>query len=107
MLHSDPEGEEAVEALNEESGGLVKPDIVFFGENLPRRFFERTAADLPACDLLVVMGTSLVVQPFASMIDEVAKDCPRLLINREKAGTVSPLLAYLGVSETLCGNGMI
>ena len=91
----------------EDCNSLVKPDIVFFGENLPRRFFERTAADLPACDLLVVMGTSLVVQPFASMIDEVAKDCPRLLINREKAGTVSPLLAYLGVSETLCGNGMI
>jgi len=81
----------------EDCNSLVKPDIVFFGENLPRRFFERTAADLPACDLLVVMGTSLVVQPFASMIDEVAKDCPRLLINREKAGTVSPLLAYLGI----------
>ena len=81
----------------EDCNALVKPDIVFFGENLPRRFFERTSVDFPACDLLIVMGTSLVVQPFASMIDEVGKDCPRLLINREKAGTVSPLLAYLGV----------
>jgi len=81
----------------EDCNSLVKPDIVFFGENLPRRFFERTTADLPICDLLIIMGTSLVVQPFASMIDEVSKDCPRLLINREKAGTVSPLLAYLGI----------
>jgi len=81
----------------EDCNALVKPDIVFFGENLPRRFFERTSVDFPACDLLIVMGTSLVVQPFASMIDEVGKDCPRLLINREKAGTVSPLLAYLGI----------
>ncbi len=36
------------------------------------------------CDLLVVMGTSLVVQPFASLVDRVPPDCPRLLINREK-----------------------
>lgn len=81
----------------EDCNSLVKPDIVFFGEDLPRRFFERTSADMPVCDLLIIMGTSLVVQPFASMIDEVGKDCPRLLINREKAGTVSPLLAYLGI----------
>jgi len=76
---------------------LVKPDIVFFGENLPRRFFSRISSDLPECDLLIVMGTSLVVQPFASMIDEVGKDCPRLLINREKAGTVTPFMALLGM----------
>jgi hypothetical protein len=30
------------------------------------------------------MGTSLVVQPFASLVDRVPPDCPRLLINREK-----------------------
>ena len=75
---------------------LTKPDIVFFGEQRPMRFFTAVQNDLPKCDLLIIMGTSLVVQPFASMIDEVGKECPRLLINREKAGTVSPLLAYLG-----------
>ena len=45
--------------------GLVKPDIVFFGEILPRRFYELHQLDLPACDLLVVMGTSLEVCMFA------------------------------------------
>jgi NAD-dependent deacetylase sirtuin 2 len=48
----------------------VKPDIVFFGEQLPQRFYERMEADFPACDLLLVMGTSLVVHPFASLIGE-------------------------------------
>ena len=48
--------------------GFVKPDIVFFGEALPRRFFERAQEDFPRADLLIVMGTSLVVQPFASLI---------------------------------------
>ena len=52
-----------------ECNQLVKPDIVFFGENLPDRFHELTATDFKKCDLLIVMGTSLTVQPFASLID--------------------------------------
>ena len=32
------------------------------------------------------MGTSLVVQPFASLIDEVPLDCPRALLNLERVG---------------------
>lgn len=67
-------------------GGLVKPDIVFFGEGLPQRFHTLAATDFKACDLLIVMGTSLAVQPFASLIDQVPKSCPRLLINLQKAG---------------------
>jgi len=67
-------------------GGLVKPDIVFFGEQLPERFFSCAADDFKKCDLLIVMGTSLVVQPFASLIGFPKSDCPRVLINRERAG---------------------
>jgi len=70
--------------------GYVKPDIVFFGENLPERFFQ-CLPDFSKCDLLIILGTSLVVQPFASLIDRVSKDCPRLLINMEKAGVASRL----------------
>ena len=51
---------------------MTKPDIVFFGENLPRRFFDAVENDLPKCDLLIIMGTSLVVQPFAQMVDRVS-----------------------------------
>ena len=46
----------------------VKPDIVFFGEGLPERFFSLAESDFDSCDLLLVMGTSLVVQPFAGLI---------------------------------------
>uniref|UniRef100_A0A8C6US80 NAD-dependent protein deacetylase sirtuin-2 n=1 Tax=Neogobius melanostomus TaxID=47308 RepID=A0A8C6US80_9GOBI len=53
----------------EKCSSLVKPDIVFFGENLPVRFFTSMKMDFPRCDLLIVMGTSLQVQPFASLAD--------------------------------------
>lgn len=46
--------------------GLVKPEIVFFGEALPSEFFE--ARSVPAeADLIIVMGTSLTVHPFAAL----------------------------------------
>jgi len=67
-------------------GGLVKPDIVFFGESLPRRFFDLLSTDASSADLLIVIGTSLQVQPFASIIKKVKADCPRLLINWEEVG---------------------
>uniref|UniRef100_A0A8C5E417 NAD-dependent protein deacetylase sirtuin-2 n=1 Tax=Gouania willdenowi TaxID=441366 RepID=A0A8C5E417_GOUWI len=70
----------------EKCQSVVKPDIVFFGENLPDRFFTLMKTDFPQCDLLIIMGTSLQVQPFASLVSRVSKSCPRLLINMEKAG---------------------
>lgn len=45
--------------------------------------------DFPKCDLLIIMGTSLKVQPFASLVDAVPDTTPRLLINREKSGSSS------------------
>ncbi|XP_065210597.1 NAD-dependent protein deacetylase sirtuin-2-like [Planococcus citri] len=81
-------------------GGIVKPDIVFFGENLPAPFFMNSQEDFPKCDLLIIMGSSLVVQPFASLKDRVREDCPRLLINRELVGQ-NDLLRSLGLSNGL------
>jgi len=66
--------------------GIVKPDIIFFGESLPMEFFINSKKDFPDCDLLLILGTSLLVQPFASLIDRVGSRVPRLLMNREKTG---------------------
>ena len=52
----------------EQCQAVVKPDAVFFGEPLPRRF-RLVDEDFPRCDLLIILGTSLVVQPFASLVD--------------------------------------
>ncbi|XP_068580514.1 NAD-dependent protein deacetylase sirtuin-3, mitochondrial [Cebidichthys violaceus] len=65
--------------------GVVKPDIVFFGEELPLHFF-KYLTDFPQADLLIVMGTSLEVEPFASLAGSVRSSVPRLLINRDLVG---------------------
>ncbi|XP_074387938.1 NAD-dependent protein deacetylase sirtuin-2 isoform X2 [Zonotrichia albicollis] len=80
----------------EKCQGLVKPDIVFFGENLPSRFFALLESDFGKVDLLIIMGTSLQVQPFASLISRVPTNTPRLLINKEKTGQSDPLMSLMG-----------
>eukprot|EP01062_Namystynia_karyoxenos_P008407 TRINITY_DN1295_c0_g1_i3.p1 TRINITY_DN1295_c0_g1~~TRINITY_DN1295_c0_g1_i3.p1 ORF type:complete len:371 (+),score=131.86 TRINITY_DN1295_c0_g1_i3:131-1243(+) len=66
--------------------GLVKPDIVFFGEGLPPRFRSQVRRDFRDCDLLIVAGTSLTVHPFAGLVAKVPKDVPRLVLNNQEVG---------------------
>lgn len=67
--------------------GLVKPEIVFFGEQLPAAFFQ--ARSLPAeANLAIVIGTSLTVQPFASLPQMVRDSTPRVLLNKERVGGI-------------------
>ncbi|KAL6106938.1 uncharacterized protein ACO6RY_10688 [Pungitius sinensis] len=63
----------------------VKPDVVFFGEDLPQKYFLHTK-DFPKADLLMIMGTSLQIEPFASLVNTVRSTVPRLLLNRHAVG---------------------
>lgn len=50
-------------------GSLLRPHIVFFGEAVP--MFEQAAAIVNSADILIVVGTSLVVYPAASLVQYV------------------------------------
>lgn len=69
-----------------ECKGYVKPDIVFFGEGLPARFFELWDEDADQVEVAIVAGTSLTVYPFAGLPSEVGKKALRVLINKELVG---------------------
>jgi NAD-dependent deacetylase len=45
--------------------GILKPDVIFFGESLPPRTLKDATHAASSCDLLVVIGSSLVVYPAA------------------------------------------
>lgn len=66
--------------------GLVKPDVKLFGERLDGRFFRLVKQDFPRCQLLIIVGSSLSVMPFAQLVQRVPARCPRLLINRGAKG---------------------
>jgi len=46
---------------------VLKPEIVFFGENLPKDAFKRATHEAENTDLMLVLGSSLVVYPAASI----------------------------------------
>jgi NAD-dependent deacetylase len=43
--------------------GILRPDVVLYGETLPEDAWQAAAAAMTACDLLLVVGTSGVVYP--------------------------------------------
>jgi NAD-dependent deacetylase sirtuin 2 len=59
----------------------VKPDIVFFGENLPESFYRVVTKGFAGVDLAITMGTALAVYPFANIPTMVGKDTPQALFN--------------------------
>lgn len=65
-------------------GGTLKPDVVFFGESLPAGVLERAVSESQSCDLFLVVGSSLVVQPAASLPAIARQNGARLvIINRD------------------------
>jgi len=50
-----------------ECGGILRPDCVFFGEMIPPHHLLRSRQVAADCDIMLVVGTSAVVQPAAFM----------------------------------------
>ena len=62
------ESEEPLDPHCPDCGGIIKPDIVFFGEPLDEAMLKYIAGmDIPACDELWCIGTSLLVHPAADI----------------------------------------
>lgn len=85
----------------ESCDGVVRPDIVFFGESLPRRYFENIKRDFQECDLLLVLGTSLTVMPFANLITESQSHVPRVYINLSSPGNAGLLGKVMGLGQNI------
>ena len=62
------ESEELLDPHCPDCSGIIKPDIVFFGEPLDEAMLKYIAGmDIPACDELWCIGTSLLVHPAADI----------------------------------------
>ena len=49
-------------------GGVIKPDVVLYGESLPERTVAEAIEAIASADMLIVGGTSLAVYPAAGFI---------------------------------------
>lgn len=85
-------------------GGMLKPEVVFFGEFVPRERFVEAAALVARADSLLVAGTSLVVNSGIRLIEQARRRrLPIVIVNRgpTKGDRVATLKVDAGTSETL------
>ena len=61
-------------------GGVLKPDIVFYGENLPEDTLQKALDACRRADLCLVLGSSLTVYPAAALPREAYECGGRLVI---------------------------
>jgi NAD-dependent deacetylase sirtuin 1 len=63
---------------------VMKPNITFFGEALPKSLYTAINKDLPLCDLVIVIGTSLKVGgSVMEILKRIDPSVPQILINKE------------------------
>lgn len=61
-------------------GGAIKPDITFFGEMLPREALEAADRHARKADLMLILGTSLIVYPAAALPEKTLRGGGTLVI---------------------------
>lgn len=65
-----------------EKGSQLRPNIVWFGEAVPR--MEEAAQYASIADFFLVVGTSLVVYPAAGLINYVRDETPKFIVDPHK-----------------------
>jgi len=85
-------------------GGVLKPDVVFFGEFVPVEKFTEASALVQSAEALIVAGSSLMVNSGIRLLDQAVKrKLPVVVINRgaTKGDSRAAVKIDSGTSETL------
>lgn len=69
--------------LHKTDQGPLRPNIVLYDEGIPERVIRQSLAAIQEADLVVVVGTSMKVYPFAGLLEYVRPDVKILAVNQE------------------------
>jgi len=83
-------------------GGMLRPDVVWFGEPLPQNIWQSAIKEASVCDVMVIVGTSLVVSP-ANTLPVYAKQNGAILIEVNPEKTVMSNDMTLSIQATSVG----
>jgi NAD-dependent SIR2 family protein deacetylase len=85
-------------------GGLLKPDVVFFGEGVPRERVASATAALEASDAMLIVGSSLMVYSgyrFARAMADLGKPLAAINLGRTRADDLIALKLEHRCADTL------
>ncbi|MBK5099827.1 MAG: Sir2 family NAD-dependent protein deacetylase [Desulfobacteraceae bacterium] len=88
----------------DDCSGILKPDTISFGQAMPEDKMSRAMMHARKCDLCIVLGSSLVVYPAASVpVHAVQRGANLIIINREETplDAQANLVVHGSVSEVL------
>ena len=83
-------------------GGMLRPDVVWFGEPLPQNIWQSAIKEASICDVMIIVGTSLVVSP-ANTLPVYAKQNGAILIEVNPEKTVMSNDMTLSIQATSVG----
>jgi NAD-dependent SIR2 family protein deacetylase len=111
QVQLNPDGDVDVEQADEfviptctVCGGMLKPEVVFFGEFVPIEKFSEAQALVKKADAFIIAGSSLVVNSGIRLLDQaVRRRIPVVVINRgvTKGDSRAAIKIEAGTSETL------
>jgi NAD-dependent SIR2 family protein deacetylase len=111
QIRINPDGDVDIDAVDEMvvpdctvCGGMLKPDVVFFGEFVPTTKFTQGSAIIRSAEALVVAGSSLVVNSGIRLLEQAIKRrLPIVIVNRgiTKGDPRATLKIDAGTSEVL------
>lgn len=61
----------------------IRPDVVLFDEWLKDEVFDKAYWESKKCDLMIAIGSSLVVRPACSLLSEINDKCKLVIINKD------------------------
>ena len=83
-------------------GSMLRPDVVWFGEPLPQNIWQSAIKEASICDVMIIVGTSLVVSP-ANTLPVYAKQNGAILIEVNPEKTVMSNDMALSIQATSVG----
>ena len=99
--YDDYDDDEDEETYFHESFGVMKPDITFFGEQLPENFKIAINQDINKVDLVIVIGTSLKVAPVADIVGKIPELVPQILLNKDPINHCQFDVSLLGYCDDI------
>lgn len=96
-------GEWEDDGSEEENRGIIKPNIVFYGERVADSLSPRLAEDILKMDLLLIIGTSLKVAPVSNILVEIPSHVPQIHISLKRCQMrgVTPDIELLGECDVI------
>ena len=80
-------------------GNILRPDVVWFGEELPQNIWKNAMKEASTCDIMIIVGTSLAVSP-ANTLPIYAKQNGATLIEVNPEKTVMSNNMDLSIQAT-------